>query len=140
VIGGFQTLRKAAFSAAFFVAANMAHGADIEDRALIAAAGKGDVAAVTSLLANGAKLEARDDNGRTPLLVATRANRVEAARVLIAAGADVNAKDNIDDSPFLYAGAEGRNEILKLTLAAGADLATTNRYGGRDPRQWRRGS
>jgi ankyrin repeat protein len=97
---------------------------------LLAAAGRGDVAAVQAALRDGATVDARDRSGRTALLVATHANKVEAARVLIAAGADVNAKDAIQDSPYLYAGAEGRNEILKMTLAAGADLKSTNRYGG----------
>ena len=77
-----------------------------------------------------AKLEARDAEGRTALLRATRANNIEAAKELIEAGADVNAKDAIQDTPFLYAGAEGRLEILRLTLAAGANLKDTNRYGG----------
>lgn len=76
-------------------------------------------------------LEARDAAKRTPLMIATRANRVEIARLLIEAGADVNAKDNIRDTPFLYAGAEGRDEILTLILATGkAKLDDTNRYGG----------
>ena len=74
------------------------------------------------LLAEGARIDARDQRGRTALLAATQRNRVEVARFLIQAGADVNAKDFIQDTPFLYAGAEGRNEILKMTLAAGADL------------------
>jgi uncharacterized protein len=98
--------------------------------ALIEAAGRGDLAAVRSFLAERASVTARDSRGRTALLAATHGNHVEIARVLIAAGADVNAKDDIQDSPFLYAGAEGRGEILKLTLAAGADLKSTNRYGG----------
>lgn len=97
---------------------------------LIAAAGKGDVAAVQAALRDGAVVDARDRNGRTALLIATHGNKVEVARVLIAAGANVNARDSIQDSPYLYAGAEGRNEILKMTLAAGADLKSTNRYGG----------
>ncbi len=86
-----------------------------DDQALIAAAGRGDLAAVRGLLAQGASVTARDDRGRTALLAATHGNHVEVARVLIAAGADVNAKDAIEDSPFLYAGAEGRTEILKMT-------------------------
>jgi len=94
------------------------------------------LAAATCMMAGGVamadtKLETVDGDGRTPLLIATRANDVEAARALITAGADVNAKDRISDTPFLYAGAEGRLEILRLILATGkANLADTNRYGG----------
>jgi ankyrin repeat protein len=100
------------------------------DSALLNAAARGDAAAVERLLREGASVDVRDGQGRTPLLLATHGNHVADARLLVAAGADVNAKDTIEDSPFLYAGAEGRTEILKLTLAAGADLKSTNRYGG----------
>ncbi|MDN2567444.1 ankyrin repeat domain-containing protein [Aquibium sp. A9E412] len=90
-----------------------------------------DAAAVARLIEAGAPLEARDGDGRTALLVATRRDAVAIARRLIDAGADVNAKDAIADTPFLYAGAEGRNAILRAILATGrADLADTNRYGG----------
>jgi ankyrin repeat protein len=126
-----QGFRKAALSAAFFVMACSTMQADpAKDQALIAAAERGDAAAVQRLLREGANVNARDARGRTALLAATHRNRVEAARVLIAGGADVNAKDTIEDTPFLYASAEGRNDILKMTLAAGADLKSTNRYGG----------
>ncbi|WP_107850604.1 ankyrin repeat domain-containing protein [Oceanimonas marisflavi] len=100
------------------------------EQQLRAAAINGDAPRISTLLDAGAKLESRDDNGRTALMLATRHHRVEAARVLIEAGADVNAKDDIHDSPYLYAGASGYNDILELTLAHGADLASTNRYGG----------
>lgn len=100
------------------------------DAQLREAAARGDAAAVAALLGKGASLEARDEQGRTPLLLATHGNHVEAAKVLIGAGADVNARDAIHDSPYLYAGARGYNEILRLTLARGADLRSTNRYGG----------
>lgn len=99
--------------------------------ALIEAVNSGEATRVAAEIAGGADLEQRDAAKRTPLLLATRANRVEIARLLIDAGADVNAKDNIRDTPFLYAGAEGRNEILRLILATGrAKLDDTNRYGG----------
>lgn len=94
------------------------------------AAAHDDVPALQQLLKQGAKLDERDDQGRTALLVATHGNQVAAARALIEAGADVNAKDNIEDSPYLYAGARGLNDILRLTLNHGADLKSTNRYGG----------
>lgn len=100
------------------------------DAALIDAAGRGDVGGVRRALAAGARVTARDAQGRTALLAATQGNRVEVARLLVEAGSDVNAKDAIDDSPYLLAGARGHVEILKLALANGADLRSVNRYGG----------
>ena len=94
------------------------------------AAKANDAPKVNSLLATGAKLEARDSAQRTALMAATRANAIDAARALIEAGANVNARDNIRDTPYLYAAAEDRLEILKMTLNAGANLKDTNRYGG----------
>lgn len=82
------------------------------------------------VLDEGIDVNSRNDQGRTALLIATRANAIQAARLLISAGGDVNAMDDIHDSPYLYAGAEGRLEILKMTLAAGADLKSINRFGG----------
>jgi ankyrin repeat protein len=101
-----------------------------KDAALILAAKHGELNVVRQLLADGARVNARDKNGRTALMVATRRNYVEVARLLIREGADVNAKDLMQDTPFLYAGAEGLIEILKMTLATGADLSSTNRFGG----------
>lgn len=94
------------------------------------AAARNDAEAIDQRLRQGAPMETRDAQGRTPLMVATHENHVQAARALIEAGADVNAKDAIQDSPYLYAGARGLTEILQLTLDHGADLRSTNRYGG----------
>jgi ankyrin repeat protein len=115
----------------FLIAAGtaMAQQANERERELIAAAERGELVAVRQLLA-GARINARDQRGRSALLAATHRNRVDVARFLIQEGADVNAKDFIQDTPFLYAAAEGRIEILKLTLAAGADVHDTNRYRG----------
>jgi ankyrin repeat protein len=115
--------------ALFVIAMCSTAHAQNRDQALIEAAGRGDPAAVERLIREGARVAARDNRGRTALLVATHGNHVAVARALIAAGADVNAKDDMQDSAFLYAGAEGRIEILKMTLPT-ADLKSTNRYGG----------
>ncbi len=89
-----------------------------------------DAVQIRDLLSDGADIDARDEAGRTALLIATHGNRIDIAKALIEAGADVNAKDRINDSPYLYAGAHGYLEILKMTLAHCADLKSTNRYGG----------
>ncbi len=112
-------------------AASLAPAESGEDAMLHEAAEAGDIKRVRQLLATGASVDARDEARRTPLLLATHADRAEVARLLIEAGADVNAKDAIEDTPFLYAGAEGRNDILRAILATGkANLEDTNRYGG----------
>ncbi|MGR3911065.1 ankyrin repeat domain-containing protein [Burkholderia sp. SR8] len=110
-------------------AAAAADGGALDAR-LRSAAVRGEAGEVRTLLTRGARIDARDGQGRTALLLATHGNRVDAARVLIDAGADVNAKDAIQNSPYLYAGARGHLDILRMTLTHGADLRSTNRYGG----------
>ena len=107
-----------------------AQQANEAERDMIASAERGELVVVRKILSGGARIDARDQRGRTALLAATQRNQIEVARFLIQEGADVNAKDFIQDSPFLYAAAEGRIEILKMTLAAGADVKDTNRYRG----------
>lgn len=76
-------------------------------------------------------LNEMNDQGETPLLIATHRNYVEMATLLIEHGADINVQDHISDSPYLYAGAQGRTEILKFMLEhARPDYSKTNRYGG----------
>lgn len=97
---------------------------------LLRAAADDDAARVGDLIARGADIETRGEQGRTPLIAATKNRAGAAARVLVDAGADVNAKDAIQDSAYLYAGAEGIDDILDLTLRHGADLGSVNRFGG----------
>ncbi|GAC81689.1 hypothetical protein SAMN04488550_3688 [Gordonia malaquae] len=94
------------------------------------AASSGDVAEVRRAIADGADLESRGAEGRTPLVVATKNQDAASALALLDAGADPNAKDDLQDSAFLYAGAEGFDTILHGTLRHGADVTSLNRYGG----------
>ncbi len=94
------------------------------------AASRGDTTSVLELLEDGADVDERDADGRTPVMSATRGNHVETVRALLEAGADVDIQDNRLDNPFLYAGAEGLLDVLLLTIEAGADPTLTNRFGG----------
>ncbi len=104
--------------------------ANLADTDLLTAAAAGDVPAIERALAAGAKLEARDERGRTPVVLATHGGHVAAAQALMARGANVNAQDDQRDSAFLLAGARGHTEIVRAALAAGADWRITNRFGG----------
>jgi ankyrin repeat protein len=77
-----------------------AGGSGLDD-ALVEAATKGDLAAVQALLAKGANVNARDNHGKTPLMVAAFQGHVSVVKSLLAKGADINAKDSLDGSTAL---------------------------------------
>jgi hypothetical protein len=93
-----------------------------------AAAGRTDETA--ALIAAGADLEARDAQGRTPLLLAVAGDHVAIAKALLAAGASPDAQAANRDTPWLLAGAAGRTEIVAAMLPLKPDLTIRNRYGG----------
>lgn len=82
----------------------------------------GDAAEVRRLLAAGADMEARDDIGRTPLILAAWLGDAVTAKALVGAGADVNAKDEHGRTPLILAAWSGSAEIANLLVGAGADL------------------
>jgi ankyrin repeat protein len=82
------------------------------------------------LISRGAKLDARDAAGRTPLIAAVLADNVEVADVLLGAGADLEAVDsNLGASPLSWAACRGRFVAAKFLLAKGAQI---NRKTGSD--------
>lgn len=91
-----------------------------------------DLEQVQELLNQGYRtIDEQNNQGATPLLIATHQNLVGIAKALIDGGADVNRQDHIQDSPYLYAGAQGKFEILAYMLANSApDQTVYNRYGG----------
>ncbi|GEB55805.1 ankyrin repeat domain-containing protein [Streptomyces gardneri] len=100
------------------------------DSRLLAAARRGDADEVRAALDAGARVEARDEELRSPLLLASLGSHVDAARVLVAAGADPNAQDRRHDSPWLVTGVTGNVAMMRALLPAGPDLTLRNRFGG----------
>ncbi|RST22403.1 ankyrin repeat domain-containing protein [Streptomyces sp. WAC04770] len=98
--------------------------------ALLTAARTGDTDGVRTAIEGGARVEARDEELRTPLLLAALGDHVEAARLLVAAGADPDAQDRREDSPWLVTGVTGSVAMLEVLLPAGPDLTLRNRFGG----------
>ncbi|MEV1001469.1 ankyrin repeat domain-containing protein [Nonomuraea sp. NPDC050202] len=105
-------------------------GGTVLDEELLAAAARGDAAAVRNALRSGADIEARDGRRRTALLLAAAADHVEVAEVLVEAGADPDAQDARQDTPWLVTGVTGSVAMLRTLLPAGPDLTVRNRYGG----------
>jgi ankyrin repeat protein len=102
-----------------------------QDKALIAAAGGGDVAEIKRLVDSGANVNAIALDDWTPLTRAADRGRFEAVRLLIESGADVN-KPAGDLYPLFFAADNGHVVVVKLLLENGAKLnlpeADRNRF------------
>jgi Ankyrin repeats (many copies) len=88
--------------------------------ALLSAAASGDTVQTTALLDQGAVLEARDELGRTPLMLAVMQRKPEVVRLLLDRGADPNAADNAGRTPLQLAKKENLREVTALLERAGA--------------------
>jgi Ankyrin repeats (3 copies) len=85
-----------------------------------AAAASGDSSAVERLLDQGATLDARDDLGRTPLMLATLNGQIETVRLLLSRGANPNIADNEGRTALQQAQTAHLDEISRLLRGAGA--------------------
>lgn len=96
------------------------------DEQLIQAAGHGDIAAVKSLLDQGADVNAKDRHGVPALWLASKMNHPDIVRQLLERGADVNAKDRdgvtalMAASSFALSG--GKRDVVRQLLEKGADV------------------
>ncbi len=93
-----------------------------DSEALIHAAEKGDVRLLSILLDEGAKVDARDMWGFTPLMAAAREGHSEIVRILLNHGADVNATCNAGWDSLVRAAERGASEIVSLLLKASANV------------------
>jgi ankyrin repeat protein len=87
---------------------------------LLSAAASGDTAQATALLDQGAARDARDELGRTPLMLAVMQRRVEVVRLLLDHGADPNVADNTGRTPLQQAKQQDLREIAGMLERAGA--------------------
>ncbi len=82
-----------------------------------------DVAVASRLVDRGVAVDARDGQGRTPLMVAAAFESVSVAELLLARGADPIARDTANgNTPLDFAAAAGQVEVAKLLLAHGASV------------------
>ena len=72
-------------------------------------------------------MNAKRDDGETPLHRAAVKGHKEVVELLIAKGADVNAKDNL--GTLRYAASGGRKEVVEVLIAAGTDVNAKDRHG-----------
>ncbi|KAH7072874.1 hypothetical protein BKA63DRAFT_544167, partial [Paraphoma chrysanthemicola] len=74
-------------------------------------------------------VNAKDNNGETPLLLAARNGDEDIIKLLLNAKVDVNAKNNSGETPLSLATREGDEDVIKLLLDAKVDVNAKDRNG-----------
>lgn len=98
---------------------------------LFALAKSGDAEAVAAKLAEGARVDARDQYGQTPLMYAASAGSSTAVLgELLDAGADINAQTDAGWTALMYAARDAQDlDVVLYLLNAGADPTLKNSDG-----------
>lgn len=100
------------------------------DTPLHRAAAAGATSVVRQLLANGADVNALNDQGSSPLLYAVFHGNFESAAELLHFGADPNiAESRFGSTPLMDAARHGRLNMVVLLLEQGAVPTTTDKSG-----------
>lgn len=82
-------------------------------------------AAVTELLAQGSRIEAVDDSGLSPLMMAATGGRTAVARRLLDLRADIDRASKMGSTALARAVVFGREQVVELLLSRGAGFGPT---------------
>ncbi|MFN7114932.1 MAG: ankyrin repeat domain-containing protein [Alphaproteobacteria bacterium] len=97
------------------------------------AARRGEFDIVDMLIARGAKIDGRDDAGRTALMIAAATGSAAEITALIQRGAAIDAADKEGNTAAHHAARALRFDHLARLVQAGADTAAAN-HAGETPR------
>lgn len=81
---------------------------------------------IIKAIKSGANVNAKDEDGVMPLMLASVNNTFEVVEVLLQAGADVNASDNNGMTPLMLASWKNTADVVKILIKSGADVNAVN--------------
>lgn len=95
-----------------------------------------DIAWINFLAVGGARIDVRDREGNTPLILASQLGFSDGVKVLLARGANPNARNDRGETPLIYA-VQSRDPLtVRALLEAGGDPNLTDRITGLSARDY----
>lgn len=102
----------------------------LADQKLLSAALDGNLAALKTALAEGARLESRDLRlDLTPLMLSIYRDHAHVLKVLVAEGANLNARNPRGQTPLMMLAIGGQLELVDFLLQKGADIDARDEFG-----------
>ncbi len=92
----------------------------------IKAAAKDDTATVKNLLAKGADVNTKNDDGWTALMLAAKGGYIDIVKLMLTNGAEINVKNMGGFTAFMYAVVEDHNSIVKILQDKETEVRTKN--------------
>lgn len=99
------------------------------DQALWDAAKTGNIDEIKAYLANGTQVNAKNEMGLTPLMMAAFTGQTETMKFLIKKGANVNFKDSRKGTALHGASFFGQTKAVRILVENGADVNARNEDG-----------
>ena len=99
------------------------------DRALIAAAERGDAATVQRLIGEGGNVNAQDENRNSAYLIAGARGRTEVLKLTLAAGADLKSTNRYGGTALIPACHYGHVDTVREMLKTKVDVTHVNNLG-----------
>ncbi len=96
------------------------------DTALMRATREGAIALVNDLIAAGADVNCRNNDGNNALWFACFGNHFDLMPILIAAQINLDNQNDNGATALMYAASAGKTAVVQTLLAAGADPTLTN--------------
>lgn len=94
----------------------------------------GDLAKVKKIIeSDPSQLQAKTEEGKSPLHMATGWGQTEVVKWLISIGADLNALNNNGGEPIHVAASQNQPECAAILLEHGADIESVRQLGGMTP-------
>ena len=96
---------------------------------LIEAVNNIDLISLNVLLSGGASIDTVDQNGNTPLMIASKIGNIRMVRILLAHNPDIDKKNNQGNTALMVASEYGQSVVAEHLIANGANPNAKNDAG-----------